>query len=91
MRSISHARDILLQHAYGIHTTRATLDVDIGVFVTGWDQFRTLKEAFATYGDIAEAKIITDHNTGRSRGFGSGPGGSARAPRRSSRRGAPGR
>jgi predicted nucleotidyltransferase len=33
------ARDILLQHAHGIHTTRATLDVDIGVFVSDWDQF----------------------------------------------------
>ncbi len=39
------ARDILLQHAHGIRTTRATLDVDIGVFVTDWDQFQILKEA----------------------------------------------
>jgi predicted nucleotidyltransferase len=28
------ARDILLQHDHGIHTRRATLDVDIGVFVS---------------------------------------------------------
>ncbi len=27
------ARDILLQYAHDIHTTRATLDIDIGAFV----------------------------------------------------------
>jgi predicted nucleotidyltransferase len=32
------ARDILLQHAHGIYTTRATLDVDIGVFFSDWEQ-----------------------------------------------------
>jgi cold-inducible RNA-binding protein len=29
-----------------------------------------LKEAFARFGDVSEAKIITDRETGRSRGFG---------------------
>ena len=29
-----------------------------------------LNEAFASYGDIEEAKVITDRETGRSRGFG---------------------
>ncbi|MDK2954583.1 MAG: hypothetical protein PWQ57_79 [Desulfovibrionales bacterium] len=29
-----------------------------------------LREAFAPYGDIISAKIITDRETGRSRGFG---------------------
>ncbi|MBC8073717.1 MAG: RNA-binding protein [Deltaproteobacteria bacterium] len=29
-----------------------------------------LKEAFARFGDVTEAKIITDRETGRSRGFG---------------------
>ena len=29
-----------------------------------------LKQAFAPYGDITEAKVITDRDTGRSRGFG---------------------
>jgi predicted nucleotidyltransferase len=38
------ARDVLLLHAHGIHTTRATLHVDIGVFVSDWEQFRILKE-----------------------------------------------
>ncbi|MEK7704504.1 MAG: RNA-binding protein, partial [Myxococcota bacterium] len=29
-----------------------------------------LREAFARFGDIVEAKVITDRDTGRSRGFG---------------------
>ena len=29
-----------------------------------------LRQAFATYGEITEAKVITDRDTGRSRGFG---------------------
>ncbi len=29
-----------------------------------------LRNAFAPYGEITEAKIVTDRNTGRSRGFG---------------------
>ena len=29
-----------------------------------------LKETFASYGEITEAKVITDRETGRSRGFG---------------------
>uniref|UniRef100_A0A1D1YC62 Glycine-rich RNA-binding protein 2, mitochondrial n=2 Tax=Anthurium amnicola TaxID=1678845 RepID=A0A1D1YC62_9ARAE len=30
----------------------------------------TLKEAFASFGDVVSAKVITDRDTGRSRGFG---------------------
>lgn len=30
----------------------------------------TLREAFEPHGDIEEAKVILDRNTGRSRGFG---------------------
>jgi RNA recognition motif-containing protein len=29
-----------------------------------------LREAFAAYGDVASVKILTDRETGRSRGFG---------------------
>jgi cold-inducible RNA-binding protein len=29
-----------------------------------------LAKAFSSYGEITEAKVITDRNTGRSRGFG---------------------
>ena len=51
------ARDILLQHAHGIRTTRATLDVDIGVFVSDWEQFRTLKEALVNTGILAIPQV----------------------------------
>lgn len=50
------ARDILLQHAHGIHTTRATLDVDIGVSVSDWEQFRTLKEALVRTGKFSPTR-----------------------------------
>jgi RNA recognition motif-containing protein len=29
-----------------------------------------LKEAFVEYGEVVEAKVVTDRDTGRSRGFG---------------------
>jgi predicted nucleotidyltransferase len=44
------ARDILLQHAHGLPTIRASLDIDIGVFVSGWDRFLSLKEALVNTG-----------------------------------------
>jgi RNA recognition motif-containing protein len=43
------------------------------LFVGGlsWDTTDDgLRQAFAPYGDISEAKVITDRATGRSRGFG---------------------
>jgi predicted nucleotidyltransferase len=50
------ARDILLQHAHDIHPVRATLDIDIGVFVSDWDQFLALKEAFEHTGKFSSTK-----------------------------------
>jgi len=43
------------------------------LFVGGlsWDTMDVgLRQAFASYGEITEAKVITDRDTGRSRGFG---------------------
>jgi RNA recognition motif-containing protein len=43
------------------------------LFVGGlsWDtDDNGLRAAFESFGDISEAKVITDRNTGRSRGFG---------------------
>jgi len=43
------------------------------LFVGGlsWDTTdEGLRKAFAAYGEITEAKVITDRDTGRSRGFG---------------------
>jgi len=50
------ARDILLRHAHGIHTTRATLDVDIGVFISDWEQFRALKETLVHTGKFSPTR-----------------------------------
>jgi RNA recognition motif-containing protein len=36
-----------------------------------WDTSSAeLKNAFAAYGEVVEAKVVTDRDTGRSRGFG---------------------
>ncbi len=43
------------------------------LFVGGlsWDtNDNSLRDAFAVHGEITEAKVITDRDTGRSRGFG---------------------
>lgn len=37
------ARDIILEHQFDIKPVRATIDIDVGVFISGWDQFNTLK------------------------------------------------
>ena len=37
------ARDLLLQHGYGLRIIRATADTDFGVQVSTWDQFHSLK------------------------------------------------
>ncbi|MBI4862681.1 MAG: RNA-binding protein [Candidatus Riflebacteria bacterium] len=43
------------------------------LFVGGlsWDtDDQSLRAAFAQFGDVVEAKVVTDRDTGRSRGFG---------------------
>ncbi|GMI83596.1 hypothetical protein HRI_002028900 [Hibiscus trionum] len=51
----------------------AAADVEFRCFVGGlaWaTDDRALEEAFSTFGEIVESKIINDRDTGRSRGFG---------------------
>ncbi|GMI88172.1 hypothetical protein HRI_002486500 [Hibiscus trionum] len=51
----------------------AAADVEFRCFVGGlaWaTDDRALEEAFSTFGEIVESKIINDRETGRSRGFG---------------------
>ena len=38
------ARDILLEAHYGIGSKRATVDIDIAVFIANWDLFKRLKD-----------------------------------------------
>jgi predicted nucleotidyltransferase len=44
------ARDILLKHCYGIDLPRATLDVDLGVRVAGWEQYKRLTDTLIATG-----------------------------------------
>ena len=37
------ARDIVLQHVYGIETGRATADVDFAIAAENWEQFDSIK------------------------------------------------
>lgn len=38
------ARDIILEHQFDIQPQRATIDIDIGVLMAGWDNFNELKD-----------------------------------------------
>jgi len=50
------ARDILLQYAHDIYSTRATVDIDIGVLVSDWNQFQALKQALASTGKFTPTR-----------------------------------
>ena len=38
------ARDMILKYGYNIQTTRATIDIDLGVKVANWGQYKRLKQ-----------------------------------------------
>ena len=44
------ARDIILKHCYGIEPPRKTGDIDLGVEVASWEQFRELTESLIATG-----------------------------------------
>jgi len=50
------ARDFILEHKYDIKSSRATVDIDIGVIVSGWDQFELLKEEFLSLSEFSLSK-----------------------------------
>lgn len=52
------ARDILLEVHYGIASKRATVDIDIAVFIENWNQFKRLREALTGSNDFTPAKDI---------------------------------
>jgi predicted nucleotidyltransferase len=39
------ARDIILNHCYGLKTPRMTKDIDLGIEIEDWEQFNQLKES----------------------------------------------
>lgn len=52
------ARDILLTHVHGINTGLATVDVDFGVAVAGWDEFNKIKAQLLETGLFNAAEKI---------------------------------
>lgn len=52
------ARDILIEVHYGIESKRATVDIDIAVFIENWDQFNHLKDELIRAADFAPTRDI---------------------------------
>jgi len=50
------ARDFILEHQFNIKPSRATIDIDIGVSVSGWDQFELLKDELLSLGKFSYSK-----------------------------------
>jgi predicted nucleotidyltransferase len=50
------ARDIVLMHAYGIRSLRATKDIDLAVQVSNWDQYNILREALKETGQFTDCR-----------------------------------
>ena len=50
------ARDMILSDGYGIQTIRATLDIDLGVRVPDWKQYKRLKQGLVKTGKFKENK-----------------------------------
>ena len=46
----SMAREIVLAHVFGLAPGRATADVDFGISVANWEQFKLLRQAFLNSG-----------------------------------------
>ncbi len=50
------ARDIVLGHGFGVEIIRATVDIDVAVQVSDWDQYLRLKEGLIATGNFKSAK-----------------------------------
>jgi predicted nucleotidyltransferase len=50
------ARDIIFEHQFDIKPSRATIDIDIGVIVSGWDQFELLKNELLSLREFSPSK-----------------------------------
>lgn len=50
------ARDFILEHCYGIKPRRMTKDIDLGVEVASWEQFRQLTESLMATGKFSADK-----------------------------------
>jgi predicted nucleotidyltransferase len=50
------ARDIILEYQFDIKPSRATIDIDIGVLISGWDQFELLKNELLSLHEFSPSK-----------------------------------
>lgn len=50
------ARDIILEHVYGFKSRRGTKDFDLGVKVSGWDEFDKLVDELSKIGEISKGR-----------------------------------
>jgi predicted nucleotidyltransferase len=51
------ARDFILQNGFDVHTPRVTLDIDIGISVSSWDEFTSLTELLITIENFEKTGI----------------------------------
>lgn len=52
------ARDTILEQGFGIQSRRATKDVDVGVRVSGWIEFHSLRQALLDAGHFDETREV---------------------------------
>jgi predicted nucleotidyltransferase len=53
------ARDVLLGHVFGLHTGRATRDMDFAFALEGWEQFQQIQERLIASGHFVAVRDIT--------------------------------
>ncbi len=49
------ARDIMLNHVFGIAPRRATVDIDFAIALTSWDEFQDIRRIWSTAGTSGSA------------------------------------
>ncbi len=52
------ARDLVMEHGYGIKAGRATRDIDLAVQVENWEEFEDLKNGVIETGQFSETKMM---------------------------------
>jgi len=52
------ARDLIMHDAFGINTIRATMDIDLGIYVADWDNYRKISNAMVNSGSYSPTKTI---------------------------------
>ena len=63
------ARDLMLQHAYGIEIGRQTEDVDFAIMVGDWNAFATLRDALIASGEFMARPGPATHRLRHSKGL----------------------